>query len=438
VTKALLTATIAAALLSGAVASAAPGRHARRAAHGRVSGAGTAPPLTWGVADDAPKFADDGGEWFDGMMGEAGLSENRWTLAFDPSRPTEIVELPFLEHAAPVAQDAGIRVVLALYSGDPAPLARVHPAGAFCAWAGLVAQTAAQWGIHDFIVGNEPNTALYWAPQKNRRGKDVAAAPYERLLARCYDVIHTADPEANVIGMGLSPRASRLKTSNEPLAFLRDVGAVYRKSSRSRHRPLMDQLALHPYPNPSVKGSPPSAGYSRRDDYGLSQLDRVKQAVYDAFHGTAQRTTLNGLTFRIDEVGWQTDTSAYPQYVGVESWKQVVSEQQQARYLATTARKYVACDPTVTDVELFLLVDELYRSGRDELGQIVGGGWQSGLLTVGGAGLSQPKLAFTTVAPLFAAGRAACRGRLEAWRPARPARRTPRTGLNKHSSSADR
>ena len=223
-TKALLTATIAAALLTGAVANAAPGRQAGGAAHGLAGRAAPVPPLTWGVADDAAKFADDGGEWFYGMMREAGLSENRWTLAFDPSRPTEIAELPFLEHAAPLAEDAGIRVVLALYTGDPAPLARVHPAGAFCAWAGLVAQTAAQWGIHDYIVGNEPNTALYWAPQKNRRGKDVAAAPYERLLARCYDIIHAADPEANVIGMGLSPRASRPKTSNEPLAFLRDVG----------------------------------------------------------------------------------------------------------------------------------------------------------------------------------------------------------------------
>ncbi len=141
----------------------------------------------------------------------------------------------------------------------------------------------------------------------------------------------------------------------------------------------MDQLALHPYPNPAKKGSPPSAGYDNADDFGISQLDRVKQAVYDAFDGTAQPTTLDGLTFRLDEVGWQTDTSGYPQYSGEENAPVVVSEQTQANDIATMVQRYFACDPTVTAVELFLLVDEKYRNGHDETGNVVGGGWQSGL-----------------------------------------------------------
>ena len=72
----------------------------------------------------------------------------------------------------------------------------------------------------------------------------------------------------------------------------------------------------------------------------------------------------------------------------------VVSEQTQANDIKTMATKYFACDPTVTDVELFLLVDEKYRNGKDETGKVVGGGWQSGLLTAGGEGVSQPKLAY--------------------------------------------
>src|SRR5437588_543151 len=83
------------------------------------------------------------------------------------------------------------------------------------------------WGIHDFIVWNEPNTRLYWSPQKDDSGNDVAAPAYEALLAQCYDAIHAADPLANVIGMGLSPRAST-SASTEPLVFLRDVGKAYR------------------------------------------------------------------------------------------------------------------------------------------------------------------------------------------------------------------
>jgi len=375
-------------------------------------GAGTAvSPINWGVADDASKYADDGGVWFYSMLKGASLTENRWTLAWDPTNPTAIDELPFLQRAAPLAEAAGIHVVLVLYSQKGS----LHNSDEFCAWAGTVATTASQWGIHDFTVWNEPNTRLYWTPQKNSRGADVAAPAYEALLAKCYDSIHAADPFARVIGMGLSPRAST-NQSTEPLIFLRDVGTAYRKSGRTT--PIMDQLSIHPYPNPSAPTSPPTVGYPNPNRFGIPNLGRVKQTVWDAFHGTGQPTTLNGLTFRIDEVGWQTDTTGMAQYYGPENVK-VVSQQTQANDIRTMVTKYFACDPTVTDVELFLLVDEKYRNGRDETGKAVGGGWQSGLMTAGGDGVSTPKLAYTEDAPLFAAGRSACNGRMLAWAPRR-------------------
>ena len=73
-------------------------------------------------------------------------------------------------------------------------------------------------------------------------------------------------------------------------------------------------------------------------------MARVKQAVYDAFNGTGQPTTLNGLTFRIDEVGWQTDTTAYSQYVNPENVK-VVTEQQQADYIQQMAQTVLRLRP---------------------------------------------------------------------------------------------
>jgi hypothetical protein len=240
-----------------------------------------------------------------------------------------------------------------------------------------------------------------------------------------------------VIGMGLSPRAST-RRSNDPLTFLRDVGAAYRASGRTE--PIMDQLALHPYPNPAKKGSPPSEGYDNPNDFGIPQLNRVKQAVYDAFNGTGQPTTLNGLTFRLDEVGWQTDTSGYPQYAGAENAPVVVSEQTQAADIATMVQRYFACDPTVTAVELFLLVDERYRNGHDETGKVVGGGWQSGLMTAGGEGVSTPKLAYTEDAPLFAAGRDACTAGFVTWKPGQPdplqakGKQAKKHGKQKHGS----
>ena len=95
----------------------------------------------------------------------------------------------------------------------------------------------------------------------------------------------------------------------------------------------------------------------------------------------------------------------------------VISEQKQADYLKLLATKYFACDPTVVGVQLFLLADEKYRNGRDETGKYIGGGWQSGLMTAGGDGVSTAKRAYSQLAPLFAEGRAACAGPMISWAP---------------------
>ena len=103
------------------------------AAANRTTGADV-PEIAWGAADDASKFADDGGLWFYGQLAGASLTQNRWTVAFDSSNPTAINELPFLERAAPVAQAAGVRVILVLFSlkgsqHDPIAVLRLGAAG---------------------------------------------------------------------------------------------------------------------------------------------------------------------------------------------------------------------------------------------------------------------------------------------------------------------
>jgi hypothetical protein len=395
------------ALVATAVAGATTGRS------GAGDRAAATPPIIWGAADDGSKFAEDGGTWFYGQLKGAGLTSNRWTLAWDSSDPTAIKEQAFLERAAPKAKAAGIRILLALYAGTPAPTATEHDVEGFCTWAGKVASLVKSYGIHDFIVWNEPNTRLYWMPQKDDAGNDVAAPAYEALLARCYDTIHANDESATVIGMGLSPRASTSQ-SNEPLSFLRNVGKAYKASGRTK--PIMDSLSVHPYPNPNSPTDSPDVGYEVTDRYGIPNMDRVKQAVYDGFNGTGQPTTLNGLTLVIDEIGWQTTTTGLPGYVNDENVK-TVDEATQTAYLKTMAKKYFACDPAIVSVQLFLLMDEPYRNGKNEQGQTVGGGWQSGLITTGGEGVSKPKQAYTQVASDFAAGRSACQGSLINWQP---------------------
>ena len=95
------------------------------------------PEIAWGAADDASKFADDGGLWFYGQLTGASLTQNRWTVAFDPSNPTAINELPFLERAAPAAQAAGVRIILVLFSLKGSQ----HDPTQFCDWAKQVVQT---------------------------------------------------------------------------------------------------------------------------------------------------------------------------------------------------------------------------------------------------------------------------------------------------------
>ena len=359
-------------------------------------------PITFGVADDMGKFADDGGAWFNQQLKGANLSEERWTLSWTGG--TTINELPFLVRSAPQAQKDGIKVELALY-GRPASN---NDPTAFCAWAANVATTVSKWGIHDYIVWNEPNTALYWSPQD-----DSAPAKYEALLAACYDSIHAADPAANVIGFGLSPRKGT-STQTSPLAFLLAAGQAYKASGRTT--PIMDMLSVHPYPNPNSPADGPDVGYNDPTAYGIPNLDRVKQAVYTAFNGTSQPTTQNGLMLVLDEVGWQTDTTAYTQYIHDDNVK-TVSEAQQAQYLQVATAKYFACDPTISTVNWFLLVDEATRDGKDAAGNVVGGGWQSGLLTAGGKGVSTAKQAYSMLAAIWAKGRAACTGTQINWSP---------------------
>src|SRR3954469_169888 len=62
--------------------------------------------------------------------------------------------------------------------------------------------------VRDFIVGNEPNLNLFWMPQFDKRGRDLAAPAYEGLLAQSYDALKAVSPQINVIGGAISPRGA--------------------------------------------------------------------------------------------------------------------------------------------------------------------------------------------------------------------------------------
>jgi hypothetical protein len=328
--------------------------------------------LRLGVADDTGKYAEDGGSWFFSELGGIGLTDNRISIAWDPARPTTIGDKAFLDRSLPVAALHRIRVIASVYPARPTSITDSADGPAqFAAFLQLVARTYPQ--ITDFVIGNEPNQPRFWRPQFNADGSPAAGAAYEDTLARAYDALKAVNPNITVIGFAVSSRGnddadapSNISTS--PVRFIQGAGAAYRASGRTA--PIMDELGFHPYPRSSTDSV--DAGF-QWPNAGVANLDRIKQAVWDAFDGTGQPTFERGLGLAIDEVGWQVGVvpSAQGAYTGTES-VQTADEASQAEIYSKLIDR-VACDPSVTALYLFGLIDE------SDLG-----GFQAGLIRADG------------------------------------------------------
>jgi hypothetical protein len=333
-----------------------------------LAGAAAAGPR-FGVADDAGKHSDDGGAAVYKTLVDLGMTDNRVAVFWDASRPAEIVEKAFLDRALPVAREHGIRVVFAVSPRRARSLtASRQAAPAFAAYLQLLARTYPD--VKDFVIGNEPNQPRFWQPQFVR-GRGVSGAAYERVLAMAYDALKTVDPEIQVIGVGLSPRGNdrpnaKSNVSTSPVRFLRDMGAAYRASGRKT--PIMDALAYHPYPR--FDRDPLTRGYAW-PNAGITNLDRIKQAIWDAFQGTGQPTFAEAgdpvheegsdrkpLRFTLDEVGWQVGIprASRRAYTGRESVRPT-DEGRQARIYSQIV-DIVACDPAIESLLFFHLIDE--------------------------------------------------------------------------------
>jgi hypothetical protein len=328
----------------------------------------------FGVADDAGKYSDDGGAAVYKTLADVGMTDNRMVVLWDASRPTEIVEKPFLDRALPIAEAHGIRVIFAVAPKRARSLTASRAAAPqFAAFLQKLAVTYPY--VKDFVVGNEPNQPRFWQPQFVN-GRSVSGAAYYRVVAMAYDGLKAVDPEIRVLGIGLSPRGNdrpRAKSnrSTSPVRFIRDLGAAYRASGRKK--PIMDLLAFHSYPR--FDRDPLTRGYAW-PNAGITNLDRIKQAVWDAFHGTAQPTFAEAgdvadeagdpadedgpppLKFALDEVGWQVaiPRASRRAYRGRESVRPT-NEGRQARIYGQIV-DIAACDPAVDSLFFFHLIDE--------------------------------------------------------------------------------
>ncbi len=159
----------------------------------------------------------------------------------------------------------------------------------------------------------------------------------------------------------------------------------------------MDGFSFHPYPNKAT--DPLDRGYPW-PNAGFVNLDRIKQALWDAFRGTAQPTTMEGLKLYLDEVGWQVSTSGQTGYQGLENVV-VTDELTQAALYAELVRRAV-CDPDIADVSFFGFRDDGSRTG-----------FQSALQRVDGT--ARP--AAEAVRAAIADAAAGCKGAPVQWRP---------------------
>lgn len=318
----------------------------------------------FGASDDRGKYDDDGGAWFFSELTAVGFSANKMTVNWDPSQPEVIAEKAFLDRSVPRAVEQGIHVSFGIHIGKARAITDTPDAiEKFTAWLQQLARAYPE--VTEYVVGNEPNLTRFWQPQFDSRGRGASGIAYAAFLARGYDALKEVNPNITVVGLGLSPRGNDMPNapsniSTSPVKFIRDVGIGYGRMARDK--PLMDVFGFHPYPardrDPLGRGYPwPNAG--------VANLDRIKQAVWDAFHDTAQPVFAEPgleqeleLTFKLDEVGWQVDIleESRPAYFGKESVKPT-DEGTQARIYGDLIHE-ISCDPSVRELLFFGLIDE--------------------------------------------------------------------------------
>jgi hypothetical protein len=289
---------------------------------------------------------------------DAGLSAVALSAVWKPGASAD-ADLPPLRRAVRAAEAEDVDPILAVYQLSSATPTDDQSRASFVAYA--VALVKALPAVRTVIVGNEPNLNLFWLPQFDDSGADVAAPAYERLLAQSYDALKQADPKLTVVGGAVSPRGgddpSAKRQTHSPTKFIEDLGAAYRSSGRTR--PLMDMFSIHVYGEaPRI---PPTLAHPRSTSIGIADYRKLVALLGKAFDGTAQP----GSTLPIVYGEYGVETTVPPakqdEYRGEEVIP-AVDPQTQARYYRK-AIELAACQRNVKMLLFFHVLDEQPLTG---------------------------------------------------------------------------
>lgn len=323
---------------------------------GGCGGGGGTPRLVVGAVEDAAKWSDPNLKM--ALAKRAGFGAIVLSSVWQPPRtqPTQL-ELTALDGAAGAAVSAGIRPIVAVYQLSSNTPLTAQARSQFAAYAASIPELV--HGVNDLIVGNEPNLPLFWQPQFAPDGSDAAATAYEQLLAETYDAIKKVDSHVNVIGGALAARGAdepaAPRATHSPNRFLRDLGAAYRASGRTK--PIFDLFSLHPYPESS--STPPTFAHpNSRKALGLADYGKLV-ALLDAAFPRQQVPIVYG------EYGLETTVPAAKAhlYTGSEppTTKPIDAATQGREY--AQAIRLVACQPRVRYLFFFHVSDETALSG---------------------------------------------------------------------------
>jgi len=304
------------------------------------------------------KLSHDAG--FDGVM-----VSSMWKRG---ARAPSAQEKLALGNVVEAAGAQGMRVFVFVWHGLSGRTPRTPAARSqLAAYTAALARAFPQ--VRDIVVGNEPNLNTFWLPQFGPGGTDAAAKGYFDLLARSYDALKAVSPRIRVIGGALAPRGSdrpgTKRDTHSPTRFIKDLGAVYKASGRSK--PIMDAFSIHPYMRTSEL--PPTDRHAASTTITIADYPKLAALLTQSFAGTPQRG--RGLPVYYTEFGVQTRVPAAHRHAYADlnspGSADAVDPQTQARYY-DQALAIAACQPTVKGLFIFHTFDEADLAG-----------WQSGL-----------------------------------------------------------